>query len=147
MIPIRRRIALVLLNLGALLMILGGVSDIVLADPPPAWEGVVGAPLVTLPSGVTTLLLALLSALGTALIGCGVATLALINGPLRRGDGWSALVIVLVVVLSDGVNSLTMARLRLPYFWAPLLVVLLVLVGLAVAYVPTRVFGPGAPPD
>ena len=143
----RRRIALVLLNLGAVFMILGGVGDIVLADPPAAWERVVGAPLDALPSGVTTLLLALLSTLGAALIASGVATLALINGPLRRGDGWSAYVIVLVVVLSDGINSLTMARLRLPYFWVPLFFVFLVLLGLAVAYIPTRVFGPRASSD
>ena len=84
--------------------------------------------------------MALLSTLGAALIGCGVATLALINGPLRRGDGWSAIVIVLVVVSSEGVNSLTMARLHLPFFWAPLLFVSLVLVGLAVAYIPASVF-------
>lgn len=143
----RRTIALVLLNLGAVLMVTGGVGDIMLASPPAAWERVVGAPLGSLPSGATTLLLALLSTLGAALVGCGVATLALINGPLRRGDRGSAIVIVLVVVLSDGMNSLTMARLDLPYFWAPLLFVCLVLVGLAVAYIPTSVFDPGPSSD
>ena len=143
----RRRTALLLLNLGASLMIVGGVGDIMLASPPPAWDGVVGSPVESLPPGAGTLLLALLSALGASLIGCGVATLALVNGPLRHGDTWATLTITIVVLSSEGVNSLTMARLGVPYFWAPLLFTSLVLLGLVVAHVPTNVFRPPGTSD
>lgn len=122
-------------------MILGGLGDVALSSPPPAWEAVVGVPVASLPPGARTLLMALLATLGSSLVGCGTATIALVNGPLRSGDRWSAPVVLIVVISSEGVNSLTMARLGVPYFWAPLLFTSLVVAGLAVALLPSNVFG------
>jgi hypothetical protein len=82
----------------------------------------------------------LLHALGSALIASGIAALFLINGPLRRAEGWSGIAIALVVVLSDGVNALQIYLFGAFYFWVPLTFVGLILLGLVLAFLPPAVF-------
>lgn len=137
---VRRRIVLILLTLGAVMMIGGGVGDLLLQEPPSAWDRVVGTPVASLPPGAAQLLLTLLHTLGGALAACGLAVLAVVYGPLRRGERWAGPVIAVVVLLSDGLNAWGMGRLGLTYFWGPLAFVLLVLLGLLLAFVPVPVF-------
>lgn len=136
----RRRIVLILLTLGAVMMIGGGVGDLLLQEPPAAWDGVVGTPVASLPPGAARLLLTLLHTLGGALAACGLAVLAVVYGPLRRGERWAGPVVAVVVLLSDGMNAWGMGRLGLSYFWGPLAFALLVLLGLLLAFVPGPVF-------
>lgn len=70
----------------------------------------------------------------------GTAALFLINGPLRRGERSAWVAIVLVVVLSDGVNALQIYLFGVFYFWVPLTFVGLVLLGLVLAFLPPAVF-------
>ena len=63
----------------------------------------------------------------------------LINGPFRRGENWSAIALVTVVGLAEGVNSVQMYRVDSPY-WAPLIFIGLIVLGLALAYVPFSTF-------
>ena len=137
---IRRRVVLILLTLGAVMMIGGGVGDLLIREPPAAWEGVVGAPIASLPPGAARLLLTLLHTLGGALSACGLAVLAVVYGPLRRGERWAGPVVAVVVLLSDGLNAWGMARLGLSYFWGPLAFALVILLGLLLAFVPGPVF-------
>ena len=136
----RRRIVLFLLTFGAVLMIGGGVGDLLLQVPPAAWDGVVGAPVASLPPGAARLLLTLLHTLGGALAACGLAVLAVVYGPLRRGERWAGPVVAALVLLSDGLNAWGMNRLGLSYFWGPLAFTLIVLLGLVLAFVPGPVF-------
>ena len=137
---IRRRFSTALLNGGAVLMILGGVGDLLLASPPDLWSEPLGQPVGSLSPAVARLLMGLLHALGSALIASGIAVLFLINGPLRRGEGWSGVAIAMVVVLSDGVNALQIYLFGGLYFWVPLTFVGLVLLGLMLALLPPAVF-------
>ena len=141
----RRRLALLLLTLGASLMIAGGAGDLLLRTPPSAWDAVIGASAAALPSGAVRLLLTLLHSLGSALVAAGVAVLALVYGPLRRGERWAAAVIVVVTLLSDGVNAWGMASLGLEYFWGPLAFAGIVLLGVLVAFIPNSVFSSPLP--
>ncbi len=140
----RRRIALILLTLGAVLMIGGGVGDLLLREPPAAWDAVV-APVGSLPPGAARLLLTLLHTLGGALAACGLAVLALVYGPLRRGERWAGPAVAVVALLSDGLNAWGMGSLGLSYFWGPLAFTLLVLLGLLLAFLPGPVFSASAP--
>ena len=141
----RRRIALILLTLGAVLMIGGGVGDLLFWEPPAAWDAVVGVPVASLPPGAARLLLTLLHTLGGALAACGLAVLALIYGPLRRGERWAGPAVAVVALLSDGLNAWGMGSLGLSYFWGPLAFALLVLLGLLLAFLPGPVFPASAP--
>jgi hypothetical protein len=141
----RRRFVLALLTVGATLMTAGGIGDLLLRRPPTAWDTVVGAPVASLPPGVSALLLTLLHTLGGALAACGLAVFALAYGPLRRGERWAGPAIAAVALLSDGLNAWGMARLGLGYFWAPLAFVGLVLLGVLLAFLPTPVFPAAAP--
>jgi hypothetical protein len=137
---IRRWLSIVLLNCGAGLMVLGGIGDLFLASPPELWSHPLGQPVGSLSPAVTRLLMALLHALGSALVASGIATLCLINGPLRRGEKWAGAAIALVVVLSDGANALQMYLFGVFYFWVPLTFVGLVLLGLMLAFLPPAIF-------
>jgi len=121
-------------------MVVGGVGDLLVASPPDLWSQPLGQPVGSLPPAVARLLICLLHALGSALIASGIATLLLINGPLRRGGRWPGVAIALVVVLSDGMNALQIYLFGGFYFWVPLTFVGLVLLGLLLAFLPPAVF-------
>jgi len=141
----RRHIVLILLTLGAVLMIGGGVGDLLLREPPAAWDRVIGTPVANMPPGDARLLLTLLHTLGGALAACGLAVLAVVYGPLRRGERWAGPVVAVVALLSDGLNAWGMSRLGLSYFWGPLAFALLVLLGLLLAFLPGPVFPASTP--
>lgn len=142
----RRRLSILLLNCGAGFMVLGGIGDLLIGSPPDFWSHFLGQPVVSIPPPVARLLMALLHALGSALVASGVAALFLINDSLRCGKRWAGVAIALVVVLSDGVNAFQIYRFGASYFWAPLTFVGLVLIGLMLAFLPPAVF-PAASED
>ncbi len=136
---VRRRLSLALLNVSALLVGAGGLYD-VLTPSVPSHELEYLRSLGEQPGPAAVMLFReLLRALGGALIGVGVSLLALVNLPLRRGERWAAWTIGLVIVVSEGINAIGMARIGGP-FWAPLTFVTLALLGLGLAYVPFPAF-------
>jgi len=137
--PIRRRLSLALLNASALLVVVGGLYD-VLTPGVPSHEIEFLRSMGEQPGPASLRLFReLLRALGGALIGVGVGMFALVNLPFRRGERWAAWTIGVLICASEGINAVGMARVGGP-FWAPLTFVLLALLGLAVAYVPFPVF-------
>jgi len=136
---IRRPFSLTLLNVSALLVVAGGLYD-VLTPSVPSHELEFLRSMGEPPGPASlTLFRELLRALGGALIGVGVSLLALINLPFRSGERWAAWTVGLVIVVSEGINAIGMAKIGGP-FWAPLTFVTLALLGLGLAYVPFPVF-------
>jgi hypothetical protein len=70
--------------------------------------------------------LGLLRALGGCLLAIGAT--ALFHGPIRRGEQWAILALVMLVGVSEGINASLMARFGSP-FYAPLTFVGLMLIG------------------
>ncbi len=136
---IRRRVSLALLNASALLVVAGGLYDVLTPSVPSHELEFLGSMGEQPGPASVTLFRELLRALGGALIGVGVSLLALVNLPFRRGERWAAWTIGVVIVVSEGINAIGMAKVSGP-LWAPLTFVLLALLGLALAYVPCPVF-------
>jgi hypothetical protein len=77
--------------------------------------------------------LGLLRALGGCLLAIGVTALVLVHGPIRRGERWAMVALIMLVGVSEGINSYQMARFGSPYY-APLTFVGLMLVGVGLAW-------------
>jgi hypothetical protein len=136
---IRRRLSLALLNASALLVVVGGLYD-VLTPGVPAHELEFLRSMGEQPEPASvTLYRELLRALGGALIGVGISLFALVNLPFRRGERWAAWTVSVVICVSEGINAVGMARVGGP-FWAPLTFVFLALLGIAIAYIPFPAF-------
>jgi hypothetical protein len=67
-----------------------------------------------------------------ALVGCllaiGATALVLVHGPIRRGERWAMLALVMLVGVSEGINASQVIRFGSPYY-APLTFVGLMVVG------------------
>ena len=135
------RAGLILLNLAGALIVAGGLYDIFTPSMPPHEldfiRGAGGEPS----AGAVTLSRELLRALGGALVSVGLAMLALVNIPFRRGERWAGWTIAAIVCVSEGVNAVGMARIDGP-FWAPLGFMGLALAGLLIAYLPSTASEP-----
>ncbi len=121
---------LILLNLTATLIVVGGLYDLFLSQLPAhliTYLGnVVGEPDVL----IERLVLALLDALGGSLVAVGLAAIVLINGPLRRRERWPGVTILMMVGLAEGANAWGMWTVAAPW-WAPLTFIALTAVGIA----------------
>ena len=136
---IRRSAALVLLYLSATLVLAGGCYDLLVPSPPPHHLDFLGVSQDEIDPRAVSLLAALLRALGGALIGVGIGALFLINRGISRGHGWAAAALILLIGVTEGVNAVQMYGVGSPY-WAPLTFIGLLFVGVALSYVPSRVF-------
>jgi hypothetical protein len=136
----RKSLSILLLNIGAGLMLVGGVGDLLVLAPPAIWAASIGQPVDSLGPGLARFLLALLHALGSALVASSIALLFLINRPLRRGEPWAGPAIALVVLFSDVMNAFQIYLSGGWYFWFPLSFACVVLIGLLVGFVPSFVF-------
>ncbi len=141
---IRRRVSLALLNASALLVVAGGLYDVLTPSVPSHELEFLGSMGERPGPASVTLFRELLRALGGALIGVGVSLLALVNLPFRRGERWAAWTIGVVIVVSEGINAIGMAKVSGP-LWAPLTFAILALVGLTLAYVPFGAFERDSP--
>ena len=136
---IRRTVALALLYLSATLVLVGGCYDLLVPSPPPHHLAFLGVSAQEIDSQTATLLSALLRALGGALIGVGIAAMILINRGICRGHGWATVTLVLLIGVTEGINAVQMYRVGSPY-WAPLAFIGLLILGVVLSYVPSRVF-------
>jgi len=55
-----------------------------------------------------------LRALGGCLLAIGVPTLVLVHGPIRRGERWAMLALVMMVGVSEGINAPPDPQVQIP---------------------------------
>src|SRR3954451_25192303 len=115
----RWKIGMGLLYVAGSLVIAGSMYALFVPSLPAnllAYQGVTQA---TIDTRVATLDLGLLRALGGCLLAIGATALVLVHCPIRRGERWAMLALVMLVGVSEGINSYQMSRFGAP-FYAPL---------------------------
>lgn len=123
-------------QLGGALMMLGGVGDLVVRRLLPSHASFLGLAPNEIPVRTEALALALLHALGAALIAAGLSVLVLLSQARTSGRRSPAVAAVAVALLSEGMNGYQIHRTGSPIFVVPLGFLLLVLVGVVVCLVP-----------
>ena len=139
--PMRWKIGMGLLYVAGSLVIAGSMYDLFVPILPAnllAYQGVTQA---TIDTRVATLDLGLLRALGGCLLAIGATALVLVHGPIRRGERWALLTLVMLVGVSEGINSYQMARFGAP-FYAPMTYVGIMLVGIGLVWSSSRSVSP-----
>ena len=130
----RWKIGMGLLYFSGSLVVAGSMYDLFVPSLPAnllAYQGVTRA---TIDTRVATLDLGLLRALGGCLLAIGATALVLVgHGPVLRRERWACLALVMLVGVSEGINSYQMARFASP-FYAPLTFVGLMLVGVGLVW-------------
>ena len=135
--PMRRKIGMGLLYVAGSMVIAGSMYDLFVPSLPAnllAYQGVTHA---TIDTRVATLDLGLLRALGGCLLAIGATALVLVQGPIRRSERWALLTLVMLVGVSEGINSYQMARFGAP-FYAPLTYMGIMLVGVGLVWSANR---------
>jgi hypothetical protein len=135
----RAKVALIVLNLSAILVVVGGSYDLLVPALPPHQLAFLGVAEDQLEPHTAQLLRAMFRALGGCLIAVGIGALFLINRGLRRGHNWATVAVLTMVGVAEGLNSVQMYRVGSP-FWAPLIFIGLLAIGVALAYVPSPAF-------
>jgi hypothetical protein len=115
-------------QLGGALMMLGGAGDIAVRTVLPNHRELLAA-AATVPATAEHLVLALLHALGGALVACGLAVILLLREAHRSERTELALWAALVALLAEGMNAMGMYRTGSPLFPFPLTFLLLVVGG------------------
>ncbi|MGI8640811.1 MAG: hypothetical protein ACR2MG_12810 [Pyrinomonadaceae bacterium] len=132
----RRAIGLALLNIAGALVIAGSLYDLLVPSVPLNHLAYVGATADSLDLRYAALDLAMLRSIGGCLLAIGIATLVLTNGPVRRGEMWARIIIVVLVVVSEGNNAYRMFPFDSPWY-GPLGFALLVIIGAMLAAPPS----------
>lgn len=112
-------------------MILGGAADLTIRQLLPGHREFLGFLADPVPPATEMLVLALLHALGAALIAVGLAVLVLLREAQNSGRSGPTFAAAGIVVLAEGANAAGMYSIGSPLFVAPLIFILLVLVGVA----------------
>jgi hypothetical protein len=129
----RRQVGLGLLYVAGSLVIAGSMYDLFVPTVPSTHLAYLGSTPATMDPRFATLDLGLLRALGGCLLAIGATALVLVHSPIRRGERWAMLALVMLVGVSEGINSYQMARFGSPYY-APLTFVGLMLVGVVLVW-------------
>lgn len=135
----RTRLALILMNFSAILVLVGGAYDLLVPSLPSHQVAFLRISEEQLDPRTAQLLLAIFRALGGSLIAVGVGALFFVNGVLRRGHNWGAAAAVVTIGVAEGTNAVQMYRVGSP-FWAPLVFIGLLVLGVALAFVPEPAF-------
>jgi hypothetical protein len=134
----RRTIGLILLNAAGVLVLAGGLYDLLVPSVPANHLAYLGVTDGRLDPRYAELDLALLRSLGGCLLAVGVTALVLANGPVRRGEGWARLAVAVLVGVAEGNNAYRMYPFGAPWY-GPLGFAVLAVAGAALA-------GPQRPP-
>jgi hypothetical protein len=132
----RRMVGLVLLNAAGVMVIAGALYDLLVPSVPAnhlVWLGVTGGG--QLDPRYAELDLAMLRAIGGCLLAVGVTALILANGPVRRGERWARLAIVVLVGVAEGNNAYRMYEFGSPWY-GPLGFALVAMAGAVLATPP-----------
>ncbi len=138
-----RRTGLVLLNVAGVLVILGSLYDLLVPAMPPNHLHYVGAAAGQLDPRYAQLDLAMLRSIGGCLLAIGVTTLIIANGPIRRGETWARVAVVILVGVSEGNNAYRMFPFDSPWY-GPLGFALMTIIGAALAKAPRAASFPAA---
>jgi hypothetical protein len=130
----RRIVGLSLLNAAGVLVIVGALYDLLVQAVPPNHVAFVGA-VDGLDPRYAALDLAMLRSIGGCLLAIGLTTLALTNGPVRRGESWARVAIAVLVGVAEGNNAYRMFPFDSPWY-GPLGFAVLAIVGAALAVPP-----------
>ena len=133
----RRKIGMGLLYVAGSLVIAGSMYDLFVPSLPANLLEYQGVTRVTIDTRVAALDLGLLRALGGCLLAIGATALVLVHGPIRRGERWAMLTLVMLIGVSEGINSYQMARFGSP-FYAPLTYVGIMLIGVGLVWSSSR---------
>src|SRR5580704_4075074 len=93
----RRLCGLVLLNLAGVLVMVGSLYDLFVPRVPPNHLKYIGNFDGQFTRRLGELDLAMLRSIGGCLFAIGVTCLVLINGPVRRGDGWARFAVLALI--------------------------------------------------
>ncbi len=130
-----RRAGLTLLNLAGVLVIFGSLYDLLVPAVPPNHLNFVSEGASQLDLRFAQLDLAMLRSIGGCLLAIGVTTLILANGPIRRGETWARVAVVILVGVSEGNNAYRMFPFDSPWY-APLGFAVITVTGAALASAP-----------
>ena len=130
-----RRMGLVLLNVAGILVILGSLYDLLVPTVPSNHLLYLGEADGQFATRCAQLDLAMLRSIGGCLLPIGLTTLILANGPIRRGERWACLTVILLVGISEGHNAYRMFPFDSPWY-GPLGFALITVIGAALAAAP-----------
>jgi hypothetical protein len=136
-----RKIGMTLLYAAGTLVIAGSMYDLFVPTVPSTHLAYLGVTPVTIDQKFAALDLGLLRALGGCLLAIGGTALVLVHVPIRRGEQWALFALVMLVGVSEGINSYQMARFGAP-FYAPLMYVGIMLVGVGLVWSSCRSVSP-----
>jgi hypothetical protein len=121
-------IARIVLNSAAALIVFGGLYDLLTPKLPPNLAAICGDN-----DRARKLVRELLRALGGSLIAVGATIAALVNTSTPETTHRNLFLILLLVVPSEGINSLSMRKVGSPFF-VPLAFLLLTVLGVVLAW-------------
>ncbi len=127
----KRMIALILLNCAAAAVLMGSCYDMFMPGVRDNLLDYLGMTRAEMSPRFTTLLLDIFRSLGGCLLAVAVTAFVLINGPVKQGERWASWTVLILVGLSEGINSTQMWRFGSPWYW-PLIFVAMTLVGVLV---------------
>ena len=123
-------IARIILNTAATCIMLGGLYDLFTPKLPPNLVAICGDNI-----RARKLVRELLRALGGSLFAIGATVAALVNTSTPETLHGTLLLILLLVVPAEGINSISMRKVDSPFF-IPLAFLLLTVLGVALAWPP-----------
>jgi hypothetical protein len=112
----RRKIGLVFLNAAGALVIFGSLYDLFVPYVPPNHLAYLGAADGRLDSRYAELDVATLRSIGGCLLAVWASALVLTNGPIRRGESWARITVVILVVTAEGNNAYRMCPFGSPWY-------------------------------
>jgi hypothetical protein len=121
-------IARIVLNGAAALIVLGGLYDLLTPKLPPNLTAICGDN-----ERARKLVRELLRALGGSLVAVGATVASLVNTSTPETLRRSLLLILLLVIPAEGINSFSMRKVGSPFF-VPLAFLLLTLLGVVLAW-------------
>ena len=121
-------LARIVLNSAAILIFLGGLYDLLAPKLPPNLAAICGDN-----ERARKLVRELLRALGGALVAIGATVAALVNTSTAGTNHRTLLLILLLVIPGEGINSYSMRKAGSP-FYIPLAFLLLTILGVALAW-------------
>jgi hypothetical protein len=128
--PLRRQIGLFILNLAGTLVMVGALYDLLVPSVPPNHLSFIGHVEPNAGARLAELDLAMLRSVGGCLLAIGITCLALVNGPVRHGDGWARAAVLVLIGVAESNNAYRMYPFGSPWY-GPLTFALLAMIGVA----------------
>ena len=112
----RRLFGLVILNVAAVMVIVGSLYDLCVPVIPSNHLRYLSGLDPQINRRFAQLDLAMLRSIGGCLLAIGVVSVLLINGPIRRGSGWARLAVLLLIGIAETNNAYRMYPFASPWY-------------------------------